>query len=183
MKAIIVVEGESDAEVLRAILPNETLADCQTYVAAGRSAIASIARTLLVKHRKPLAVMFDTDTLEPIAIRDLVTTMEQLLRSVAGTTSFKLIYCVPELESIFFDATVLKSVFPGFDEMLFVMFAKNSPKQALEYMFANAGGPRSLSEFLDHLTQENIEKLRSTYPIQHLMQFLDSVPVESKVNT
>src|SRR5216683_4576890 len=122
MKVFVVVEGRSDVAVLRALLPNDVLAVCDFVGADGRSALSSIARTVLVKHRRPLAVMFDTETLEASAIREAFSTMDQLLRAVAGKTPVAIIPCIPELEAIFFETpATLKRVFPQYDQQFFLM--------------------------------------------------------------
>lgn len=181
MKAFIVVEGRSDVAVLRAVLPNELLDASDIVVVGGRSARSSVARTLLVKYQRPLAVVIDTDTLEPLAIKETVTTTEHMLRTVAGDTPFKVIYCIPELEAIFFAAPIdLKRIFPHYDTHFFTMFAKARPKEALQYLFDNGRGPKRLPEFLDHLTSEDAEHLRSTAPIRELLAFLrDVCPVST----
>ena len=171
--AKIVVKENSEVSVLRALLPNEILDVCDLYVADERSALASVARTLLVKDRMPVAAVIDTKSLDPGVIWETVTTMKQLLEAAAAGTSYTVIYCVPELESIFFDDRIdLKKIFPKYDQQFFLMFAKTSPKQALEFLFKEGGGPKRLSELLDALTTEDTKKLRETYPIGQLMTFI-----------
>ncbi len=178
MNVIVVVEGTDEVAVLRAVLPADILSKCDINPVAGRSAVTSVARTLLVKHHRPVALLFDTDTMDPQAIWDAVQTTEDLLRAVAAGTLFRVIYCTPELEAVFFDSEMnLNRVFPHYDHGFFLKYAKTQPKQALEYLFKNGGGPATLQELLDDLTSNDIERLRSTYPVRHLVEFVIEVQV------
>jgi hypothetical protein len=176
MKVLVVVEGPSDVAVLKVLLPNDILGTCDFVPAGGRSALSSIARTLLVKHRRPLALMFDTETLEASAIREAFSTMDQLLRAVAVKTPVVIIPCIPELEAIFFEApATLKRLFPQYDQQFFLMFAKTRPKEALTILFENGGGPTTLPELLDCLTSDDVEQFRRIYPITQLITFISDV--------
>jgi hypothetical protein len=176
MKVFVVVEGPSDVAVLRALLPIDELGTCDFVPAGGRVALSSIARTLLVKHHRPLAVLFETGTLEASAIREAHVTLDELVHAVAGETPVVTIPCIPELEAIFFEApAILKRLFPQFDQHFFLMFAKTRPKEALTFLFKNGSGPTTLPQLLDGLTSDDVEQLRLVYPIQKLMSFITDV--------
>jgi hypothetical protein len=176
MKMMILVEGKSDVAVLKALLPAIALEQSDIYSAGGRTTLASFARTLLVKHRRPLAVLVDSDSLDPGVILETVKTMNQLLGALANSTPFEVIYCIPELEMIFFEAEIgLKRIFPHYDRDMFLMFSKLSPKKALQELFENGGGPTNLPELLDNLSPEDTERLRAMYPISQLMSFIHKV--------
>ncbi len=173
MKPTIIVEGFSDVEILRALLPPELVSACHFMPTAGRSTIVSVARTYLIKNHTPTAVVLDTDTLEPTLIAETVQTTRHLMGAVAGETPFDIIYCVPHIEAIFFeDTTALQRVFPQFSSAFILQFAKTQPKDQLEVLFQKGGGPKTLKAFLDELTSDDIEKLRALYPIQHVMAFI-----------
>jgi len=172
VKNFLVVEGQSDAAILRAVLPRETLQEFEIFIAGGRSSIASVARTLLVQHRRPLILFLDTDSLNPSYIFELYTTMEDLLRSVAGGTRTKVVCSMPSLEAIFFETDIgLKEIFPKYDPELLLMFTKQNPKEALDFLFQSGGGPKGLLELLERLTHQDIEKLQATYQVAELMSF------------
>ncbi|SRR6266568_5264757 len=173
MKATIVVEGKSDLAIIRALLPPDLLAACQFKASEGRSTLVSVARTHLIKHHAPTAVMLDTDTLDPTVIRETIQMTRHLIGTVAGKTAFDIIYCIPHLEAVFFEAPVdLQRIFPKFKSVYILQFAKTQPKGQLDLLLKEGGGPRKLSEFLDQLTSEDAAKLRLTYPIEHLMTFI-----------
>ena len=182
MRLMIVVEGTADVAILRAVLPPGIVGVCDIYVSGPRSTLVSFARTLLVKYHQPVAVLVDTGSLDPSVILETTST-ERLLEAVAAGTPFKVVYCVPELEAVFFNApSDLKRIFPNYQEGVYRMFAKTSPKEALEALFENGGGPKNLGEFLDHLTSEVAERLRRADPVHQLMDFiheLNTVPAKS----
>src|SRR5215472_10643824 len=100
MSVWIVVEGEADLAVVKALLPNEIRTVSELIPVGGRSNISSVARTLLVKHKEPVAIVRDSDSLDPSIIWEKYSTTEQLMRAVSGGTPFKVILCIPNLEAI-----------------------------------------------------------------------------------
>jgi hypothetical protein len=188
MRLMIVVERDAQVAILRAVLPNEILSVCDMYLSGPRSTLLSFARTLLVKYHRPLAVLVDTGSLDPSVTVETISTdrlESQLLADVASGTPFKVVYCIPDLEALFFNGSIdLKRIFPNYDEGVYLMFAKTSSKRALEALFKNGGGPKDLHQLLDHLTSEDAERLRGTYPINQLMEFIDDlriIPAKSGV--
>src|SRR6266446_5657451 len=125
MKPAIIMEGHTDAAILRALLPPELVNACHLMPIAGRSTLVSVARTHLIKHHAPTAVMLDTDTLDPTRITETIQTTRHLMGAVAGDTPFDIIYCIPHIEAIFFeDATALQRIFPQFGNVFILQFAK-----------------------------------------------------------
>ena len=175
MKPTIIVEGQTDVAILRAILPLDLLEACHLVPTAGRSTIVSVARTHLIRHHTPTAVMLDTDTLDPTVIAETVQTTRHLMGAVAGGTPFDIIYCIPHIEALFFeDTAALQRMFPQFGSVFILQFAKTQPKDQLEFLFQNGGGPKSLNIFLDQLTSADVEQLRTVYPIPHVMAFISN---------
>jgi hypothetical protein len=173
MKPTIIVEGLTDVAILRALLQPELVNACNLMPTAGRSTIVSVARTHLIKTHAPTAVMLDTGTLDPTLIAETVQTTRYLMGAVAGDTPFDIIYCIPHIEAIFFENTTpLERVFTQFRNVFILQFAKTQPKDQLELLFQKGGGPKTLNAFLDQLTSDDIEKLRASYPIQHVMAFI-----------
>jgi hypothetical protein len=175
MKPTIVVEGLTDVAILRAILPPDLVNACNFRPTTGRSTLVSVARTHLIKNHGPTAVLLDTDTLDPTLIAETVQTTRYLMGAVAGDTPFDIIYCIPHLEAIFFeDTTALQRLFPQFGNTFILRFAKTQPKDQLDLLLQKGGGPKTLDAFLNQLTPDEIEKLRSHYPIQHVTAFIEN---------
>jgi hypothetical protein len=173
MKPTIFLEGQSDLAILRAVLPPDLLNACDLKPIAGQSTIVSVARTHLIRHHAPTAILIDTDTMDPATIAELVQTTRYLMGAVAGKTPFDVIYCIPEIETIFFvDTAPLQRIFPQFEDVYFLQFASTQPKKQLEVLFQRGGGPPDLRALLDQLASEEIDRLRSTYPIAHVIGFI-----------
>jgi hypothetical protein len=173
MKPTIIMEGLTDAAILRALLPGEVVNACHLLPTTGRSTLVSVARTYLIKNHAPTAVLLDTDTLDPTIIAERIQTTRYLMEAVAGDTPFEIIYCIPHIEAIFFDDTAaLERVFPQFGNVFILQFAKTQPKDQLDVLFQKGGGPKNLNAFLDQLTSDEVKKLRASYPIQHVMAFI-----------
>src|SRR5262249_7127487 len=123
----------------------------------------------------PVAILLDTDTMDPTAIAETVQTTRHLLRSVAGDTPFEVIYCVPEIETVFFqDSIDFQRIFPQFEPFFIDPFARTQPKEQLQVLFEKGGGPRNLAAFLNELTSEEVESMRTKYPIGQLIAFITS---------
>ena len=173
MKPTIFMEGQTDAVILRALLPPELLKACHLTPISVRSTLVSVARTHLIKSHAPTAVILDTDTLDPTIIAERIQTTRYLMDAVAGDTPFDIISCIPHIEAIFFeDTAALQRVFPQFGSAFIPQFAKTQPKDQLELLFQKGGGPKTLKAFLDQLTPDDIEKLRTLSPIQHVIAFI-----------
>jgi hypothetical protein len=173
MKLTIVLKDRSGIAIVTALLPSDLLASCRLLAVEERSTLVSVARTHLIKHHSPIAVMIDTDTLDPTIIAETVGTTRYLMSAVAGETPFEIIYCVPHLEAIFFEAPIdFQRIFPNFSRVFILQFAKTQPKNQLDFLLKEGGGPGNLSDFLNELTADDIVKLQATYQIQHLMAFI-----------
>jgi hypothetical protein len=113
--------------------------------------------------------------MDAVSIAEMVRTTRHLMESVAGQTVFDIFYCTPHVEMIFFDAGIdLKKYFPEFESAFILPFALTQPKGQLQVLFDRGGGPADLNSLLAQLTADDIRKLRSKYPIQHLMTFISN---------
>jgi hypothetical protein len=173
MKPTIIMKGQTNATILRALLPAELVKACHLKSTTAGSTLVSVARTYLIKNRAPTAVMLDTDTLDPTIIAEKIPITRYLMAAVAGDTPFDVICCIPHIETIFFeDTTALQRIFPQFDKVFIRQFARTQPKDQLEVLFQKGGGPKTLNAFLDELTSDDVEKLRTSHPIQQVMAFI-----------
>lgn len=175
MKPVIILEGMEDVAILRAILPPDLVETCEFLPVGGRSTLVSVARTHLIKHHAPIAILLDTDTMNPTAIAETVQTTRHLLHSVAGDTPFEVVYSVPTIETVIFQGSIdFGRIFPLFGAFFLKPFAATQPKEQLAVLFEKAGGPRDLPAFLNELTHEEVESLRTKYPIAQLISFIST---------
>jgi hypothetical protein len=174
-KACVVVEGMSDATIVRAIVPPELREEVMLAPAGGRSNIASVARTLLVTRRKPVAILVDTDSVEEGIIHDRLQSTQELLKAVAGGIPTKVILLIPTIESALFMAGVLTKLYgaPLPEEVRFL--ARSDPKKALERLVAEPNRPNNIKALLDRFGAEEIDAMRATPPFQELITFLEGV--------
>lgn len=99
----VVVEGKSDAAILRRLLPNRVAAKCEFVIAGGKSSAISDARSLLVLSSEPIALVVDADTADSNAIAQQEETLRQLLRSGPRSSMAEVFLAIPSLEAIMQD--------------------------------------------------------------------------------
>jgi hypothetical protein len=101
-RVYILVEGPTDAAILRRILPPEALQDAELVPAGGSPGIPSLARSLLVRRKKPVAVVMDADSVNPEVIEERQQSTEEFIRSADSSVPVKVVAAVPEIEAWFF---------------------------------------------------------------------------------
>jgi hypothetical protein len=173
MKSYLVVEGATDAAMLRAILPSDLLQNAVLTIGGGRSNIVSMARTLLVTRRKPVAVFADADTVDDRMTNERLHESSDLLASVAAGVPTKVILVVPEIEVLLFQAPrLLPRIFgKPIPEDVRIM-ANNQPKRALDRLLELAPGEKSVADVIKSIDGEDVKALRAAAPIHALIEFL-----------
>src|ERR1043165_767825 len=173
MKPILFTKGKDNIAILRAVLPPDVGGACEMRPTGERSTLVSVARTHMIKHRAPIAILLDTETLDSAIIAETVQTTNHLMRSVAGDTPFEVVYCVPHLEAIFFEDSIdFQRIFPDFKSVFILQVPKSQPKQQLQVLFEKGRGPGKLDDFLSHLTSEEVAQMQSRNPIRQLISFI-----------
>jgi hypothetical protein len=100
--AYIVVEGPSDAAILRAVLPRELLADVKFINGQGRYGAESMTRKLLMTERLPTVLVVDADADDAAIVQEQQQDLEFLLKQAAAGVSYQILLAVPEIEAVFF---------------------------------------------------------------------------------
>lgn len=100
MKPYLVVEGRTDAEILRRFLPRSLQQHYKLVIGDGKSSAISDARTLLTLSREPVALVVDADTTDPDQVREEESTTRQLLQSASAGINCEVFLAVPNLEGI-----------------------------------------------------------------------------------
>src|SRR5262245_21440186 len=101
-RVYVLLEGPEDAALLRRILPQEVLKDAELVDAGGRNGIPSLARSLLVRRKRPVAVVRDSDSVDPDVIGERQRTTEDFIRAADASIPVKVVTAVPEIEAWFF---------------------------------------------------------------------------------
>jgi hypothetical protein len=175
-RAYVLVEGPTDAEFLRRVLPPESLREVEVVSAAGKSGIASLAGSLLVRRRRPVAVFMDSHSLHPDVIYERRQTLEDLLKLAAASVPVKVVAAVPEMEAYFFAAPeaierVLGAKVP--DDLL--TLGPRDPKGVLGVMAKQTNREWDSRLAIKSLDDRDIERMRAAPPLRELTAFLQSL--------
>lgn len=96
----LVVEGPSDAAVMRTLVTAAEIPDVAVIPGGGKSSAMSLAKSLAVSRVARVAVLVDADTRDPRQIDEQRRTFSDLQGSAAGLT--RLFLAVPTLEEELF---------------------------------------------------------------------------------
>ncbi|MBD2453356.1 hypothetical protein H6G80_04620 [Nostoc sp. FACHB-87] len=176
MIAYIVCEGASDVELLQRVLPKELLNNIEIVAAGGLSAIKSLARSLVVRRQVPIAIVADADSVAPEVVQERLSSIEEIVKSVAIDTQVKVILAVPSIEIIFFQDRSLLSRLLGYEpspEML--SLATSQPNKVLKQLLSQSQRDYSQSSITQQLTNDDLKILRQNSVIQEVIHFLQSV--------
>ena len=102
MNAFLVVKDIADVKLVTSLLPPEIQRQITVVAAGDRSNLTSVARTLLVTKRKPLAVLVNAGPVDGNSALGLRRETEELLRAVSGGVPFKVFMMMPEIEAMLF---------------------------------------------------------------------------------
>jgi hypothetical protein len=171
-KVYVVTEGDTDSDLLKSILPADVVAKVEFVVAGGRSHANSLARSILVGKRKPVALLVDSDTLNREAIQEQQLILEESLRDVAADDSFKVVLAAPELESLLFESPEVAHAVTGRDlSHVELEFARSSPKA---YLTSSRKQSASLNQRLGKLSSKTKRHLQETSLLAEISEFVRS---------
>src|SRR3954453_16223673 len=91
MIAYVVTEGQSDIDLLKALLPADLCQGVWFTGAGGSSAIISLASSLIAVRETPVAIVVDADSIDPSAVGQRRRDVEDMIRSVSPGIPFKVI--------------------------------------------------------------------------------------------
>src|SRR5580704_6478516 len=103
-RVYILVPGPTDVAFLRRILSQELRKDTEIVNAGGSHGIPSLARSLLVRRKRPVAVVMDSDSVNPDVIEERQQTTEDFIRAADSSIPVKVVTAVPEIEAWVFAA-------------------------------------------------------------------------------
>ena len=186
MIAYIICEGRFDTQILQTILPKQLLEEVEFVVAGGISSVKSLARSIVVRRQVPVAIVVDADSTVPEIVQMRTNSITEIVESVSVNTPVKVILYIPTIEAIFFQDHQLLSRLLGYspsqDELT---LAVSEPKKILKQLIAKSEKVNDLTQFINQfinkLSDEEIDNLRNASVIQELISFLQAVrePIEA----
>jgi hypothetical protein len=177
MKRVYVfVEGPTDADLLRRILPQEVLRDAELVAAGGSSGIPSLARSVLVRRKKPIAVVMDSDSLDPDVIEERQQSTEELIRAADASIPVKVVSAVPEIGAWFFAAPeaigrILGKKVPA--EL--IPLGKRDPAGVLQQLQEKSKKKWDPKQAIGSLDAHDIQRIRALPEVAELSSFLEKV--------
>ena len=182
IEVYIFVQSPYDAEFLRRILLPESLKYAGIVAAGGHSGIASLAPSVLVARRKPIAIVFDAGSTNPDVIEERRESTEELMHMYAGSTPVKVIAVVPEIEAWLFAAPeVIARALAGpvpSDDMVFL--GKRDPKGVLQLLAEKNNTTWDSTRALGLLDTYDIDRIRRLPEVNELDAFLKKVQTGDK---
>lgn len=160
----IIVEGATDAQIIRAILGEALSKKVRIFAGQGRASLATVGRNVLFHEGGPVLLVMDSDTLDPqltaelqsmtkVAMSGAITSGVQLpIPTSAEPPPFRVFTFVPEIEAVFFETPqVLERTLRKTPSEEKVKDGRLVPKQTLTELLDDADGARSYHEFLSRI--------------------------------
>ena len=176
MKAYIICEDDLDSQLLQRVLPRELLNSVGIVVGGSLSSVKSMARSLVVRRRVPVAIIVDADTVDPDQVEERRREVKEIVEGVAANTPVGVILAVPAIESVFFqDISLISRLFESAPAQEILSMAVYEPGRALKQLIAESKQYQNQSELIGQLTHEDLKILGETSVMQELLQFVQSV--------
>jgi hypothetical protein len=175
-RVYIFVEGPTDANFIRRILPQEVLRDAEVVPSGGSSGIPSLARSVLVRRKKPIAVVMDSDSLDPDVIEDLQQSTEDLIRAADASIPVKVILTVPEIESWFFAAPeAIERILGMKVPNDLIPLGKRDPAGVLNQLAERCQQKWDTNKAIGLLKDHDVDLIRALPDVAELSKFLEKV--------
>jgi hypothetical protein len=174
MKPRIVVEGRSDAAVLRSLFDMERPERDRAVIiigkGKGRSAV--VARSILIEDREPVAIVVDADSVDPREVWRVRDELEE--RVEQHPDDFRVLLFEPSIEVVFFHDRAWLEGFLGraVSEADFER-GRREPREVLRELLGVKDGPVVTEDFLARLRTTDVTPLRSHPVLVELRKFID----------
>jgi len=176
-KAYVLVEGPNEVAFLKKVLSPDAQSGVHFVEEEGESNITSLARSLLVSRRVPVAVFMDAHSLEPYVIKERRKGMEEMIKFSTAPLPVKVVVAVPELEACFFAVPeVIERVLGVKVPTDLIPLGLRDPKGVLAYLEAGKQPKWDTLRAIAEMDAHDVERVRATAPVQELTTFLQSLP-------
>jgi hypothetical protein len=172
-RVYVLVEGPSDAAFLRRILPKELLSNAELVIAGGSSGIPSLARSVLVRRKCPVAVVMNSDSIDPDVIVERQQSTEDLIRAADASIPVKVIAAIPEIEAWFLASpeTIERMVGQKVSEE-WLFFGRRDPRGALTRLAKENKKSWDINQAISALDDQDIQRIRAIPEVAELSAFL-----------
>ena len=173
-RVYVLVEGPSDAAFLRRILSEQVLRNAELVIAGGISGIPSLARSLLVRRKCPVAVLMDSDSVDPDVIEERQQSTEDLIRTADASIPVKVIAAIPEIEAWFLATP--KSIERMIKHKVtedWLISGRTDPKGALTRLAQQNNRRWDNDEAIMALNTQDIQRIRAIPEVKELSNFLE----------
>jgi hypothetical protein len=176
MAAYVLTEGNSDTELLKKLLRPDLLQGVELVNGRGVSSAVSLARSLLVTRRKPVALVIDADSTNRDVAQERQRSTQEVVSAVAPRVPVRIVVAVPEIEGLFFhDPKVIERLLgrPLRGEEL--ALARVHPKESLSRVMLGSRDFHGVGDIFNAAGPAEIETFRSFPAIRELSEFLEQV--------
>jgi hypothetical protein len=172
MKAYVLTEGPADVAFLQRVIKGKVREPPEFVPAGGKSAVTSMAQSLIVSRRAPVAIVLDADTLDPELVREQERIYSDRLGAYSRDVPFRFFLAVPEIEHLLFEA-------PGLlGSELGIQVSKQDadeaiihPRQVLERLIKRSS-LKSRQELFINLKENSVKELARLPLVDALIRFL-----------
>ena len=176
----IITEGQSDQEILKAVLPKEVVQNenVEFIVGSGRYSAQSLACSVLAVEQVPTALIVDADTSNKAAIQEQRDLLSFSLRQASPGIKFEVFLAVPEMEILLVQNLDLVQQLTNGQEFseLELEFAKLRPKEfLLRFLKPAESYIVTLREILENLNEQTIKAIQEYPLVKQLDEFLRSL--------
>jgi len=172
----VIVEGSTDAEFWRRVLPPELTKDAEFVPAGGSASIPSLARSFLVRRRTPVAVAMDSDSLDPAVIQERRENTEELIRSASASIPVKVVVAVPEIEAWFFAAPeAIERILGEKVPAELVALGRRDPRGVLLQLERQTQKKWDSDQAIVLLDAHDVERIRALPEVIELSTFMQKV--------
>ncbi len=166
--AYVVTEGQSDADILKMILPPDIVKASTFVVGSGRYSAQSIAGSILATRRRPVALVIDADEGNDRAVQERQDFLKSLLGQAAADVAFEVFIFRPEIEIIFFhDPLALAKIVGSEVDEASLNNARYEPYAVLTRLLG-----QDTQYLMGRLDDDTIARLREHPVISDLTRFL-----------
>jgi len=171
MKAYVVMEGLTNVQLITNLVPQDIRPQITVVPVGERANLSSVARTLLVIRRKPVAALVNANTVDEKSVLEKRQETEGLLRAMSGGVPFKVFMMVPEIETLLFNAPEAIERITG--QQLSadnLALSRHNPRQVILQLGQNKSD--IIEQIVSGLTTEDLSLIRESSPMRELIEFL-----------